>query len=151
MPDLLFSTSTPIPESVNHAYMPVARTGKIVMTKKGRTWKQKQFQHIALEGRVQGWAMPPEAKLKIVVVFHFRDDGKRRDLDDYPKLLLDTIADALGFDDFSLDQTILLRGAPSRRRPRVRFWIYPADPLVPDDDESEPPQEALQALQLALV
>lgn len=131
--DMLFEAVLSVPPSTNHAYTKAKNHDRLVMTTAGKKWKARHFNHLALEARMQGWNHPSDAPLRIELTFYFQNDKRKRDLDDHLKLLLDIVADALGFNDFHFDDIRPRRGAPTTR-PRVKIEIYPGSGLVPDDE-----------------
>ncbi len=79
-----------VPPSVNHSYR--AYRGRVVLSARARAFKQ-----LVADAAPEGFA-PLVGPIKLTVVFRFKDKRKR-DLDNYLKVLLDSLKGLYFHDD----------------------------------------------------
>lgn len=114
----------PFPPTVN-SYYGTSRSGVKYITKKGR-----QFREMVEEGIMeQVGRMGMDQPIHLEVVLH-PPDGRRRDLDNYMKALLDACTVAgLWEDDVLIDQLVVLRGEVIKGG-KAQLEVNPAGPVV---------------------
>lgn len=98
-----------LPPTTNHAYTVVPRARRVVLSKRGRTYKVAASQDITTAAQMSAFVVPPDARLGLVLTLHFPSEAY--DLDNHVKLLQDAIQDALGFNDHQIDDLHVKRGA----------------------------------------
>lgn len=112
-----FKLTVPLPPSVNHCYFTCPKTGRRILTKKGKQYVAAVQTMAKLEANQQGWE--PTAKQKVIInLWWWFPDNIRRDTHNGLKLLLDALEKAV-YDD---DRYAL---------PRIQDWdVDKTDPRV---------------------
>lgn len=139
--------SLPIPPSINQQYVVVGKR-KRVLSKIANTWKKDATKAMQMM-RDKSVISPVEEHafqtnlLGVYMTFYF-STPMRRDLDGGVKITLDTIAEALGFDDRNVvDMHLIKQIDPLHPRVEVDIetihdWTFDNEYVVlPDASESE--------------
>ena len=111
----------PIPPSTNTAYRNTRDRGGRALTNKARNYKSAVQILTSVEARKQKWQYKDE-RLGLSIAFYF-PNKRRHDLGNCEKLLVDSIAKALNFDDAVIDKLYLERRAPDAREPRCEVTL----------------------------
>ena len=111
----------PIPPSVNHAYRNVAvhrriKTGKAKVYIAEAGWMAKTW------ARKVGWTPPPLPIPVVMSIWIYWPDKRRRDPDNLLKILLDSLAGVLYFDDKVVWPQVC-GVSVDRQRPRLEVEI----------------------------
>lgn len=108
----------PVPISLNNAY--VVRDGRRRLTDAGKAYKKAVGWAAKAAAQEAGWDVCPTYRFELRIWF---PDRQRRDLDNCCKLALDSVGEALGFDDALVSQIYLERMGISRERPRCEVVV----------------------------
>lgn len=95
----------PQPPSVNH-YTRASRHGGRYLSKEALAFKQETHRRVAPFAPQS----PSENRLVVKVVFGFKD-ARKRDLDNYLKVTLDSLQNIIFADDSQIDVLLVKRGA----------------------------------------
>ena len=106
--------TVPIPTTTNHLYATV--NGRRVLSEKGRQYKEQAGWIALLAARRSGLRITPETRFRLTLRFHFPNN--RRDLSNAVKVLEDSIAEALAFNDVRIDELHLYRADVDKQNPR---------------------------------
>lgn len=143
--------SLPIPPSINSQYVVVGKR-KRVLSKEANTWKKdaakalKMLRDKSVISPVEEHAFQTNL-LGVYMTFYFTTP-MRRDVDGGVKITLDTIAEALGFDDRNVvDMHLTKQIDPLHPRVEVDIetihdWTFDREYVVlPQDDDEEAEDE----------
>jgi Holliday junction resolvase RusA-like endonuclease len=103
---------------VNH-YVVHTRTGAHYMTPRARDWLEAAKAMVWLAGYEQHWLNPQTAYTFAVSIEH---TCSRQDVDGPVKVILDAVAQGLGFDDKRVSSLSVKRIVGPPRGARVRVW-----------------------------
>lgn len=106
---------TEIPPSTNNAYVNSSR-GR-VLSAVARAFKDATGWQALILARQLRWRYQQGHRIGIKIDLYFKDD-RRRDIDNCAKLVIDAIAQALGFDDCIVDDLHIRRRPPDKQNPR---------------------------------
>lgn len=122
--DAALIIEAPIPPSSNHLY-PVGRGGKRFLGKQGKQYKEFVKTKMMVEGAKKKCPDPPFS-----ACFHFfMPDKRRRDLDNYRKVLTDSIFEYLEVDDSLIHESRDFKYL-DRRNPGVKVELRHCDKVL---------------------
>lgn len=113
------------PISLNHAY-PSNKQGRRFLTKEGKEYKEL----IGWEATMAGAFYTPPIEVKLI--FYFKDNRKR-DVDNFIKLVLDSLSGIIYKDDSDVT-AIYARKAVDKNNPRISITIRKLKELHPDGE-----------------
>ena len=108
----------PIPPSTNTAYRNTHDRGGRALTNEAKDYKSIVHILTAVEARKQAWSYSNE-RLGLSIALYFPNRHRR----DIAKLLTDSLAKALGFDDCVIDRLFLERRDVDRLNPRAEVTL----------------------------
>jgi crossover junction endodeoxyribonuclease RusA len=117
----VLTLTIPVPPSLNNAY--ATFKGRRLLSREGRAFKEGVSTAVVLVQRrrivsdLGTWKYAKGDRLSLTMFVHFRDN-RRRDLDNLPKLVSDSLASALGFDDSAVDVLHVERKENDKSNPR---------------------------------
>lgn len=109
----------PIPPSVNHSHL-TTRNGKRIMKEETREYKEKAALVARLEANQQGF-IPQTSRLALTMTIFAHRNGI--DVDNRCKILLDSLADGIGFNDKQIDEIHIYRAAKDKNNPRCEITL----------------------------
>ena len=117
----MIAFTLPFPVSLNQAYRAVIK-GKyatVLISEKGRAYK-KLVQHLLPKGNKY------EGNIAVTLLA-FEPDRRRRDADNYPKLLLDAMSTIMYNDDSQIVELTIIKKGLDKENPRVEVEINKCD------------------------
>jgi Holliday junction resolvase RusA-like endonuclease len=108
-----------LPPSTNHLYATVR--GRRVLSHEAKTYKGYVGLYAAAEASKQGWRYEKGRRLAITFEVYFKDF--RRDVTNAVKVLEDSLAEGLGFNDRVVDSVLLKRMPNDPARPRCEVTV----------------------------
>ena len=116
---LIFTVA--IPPSVNNCFLQVKGRGRI-LTNEARAYKENTKRHIFAAAVIAKWRYQKGQRLAVEVRVFFKDK-RPRDLGNLDKLLIDSIADACGFNDCCIDDERFIRAEIDKLNPRCEVTL----------------------------
>ena len=113
------SLTVPIPPSLNNAYTNGRGHGRRVLTSEGRSYKAYIADQVA---RLSPLGWPTVGRLALTMRLYF-PNGQRRDITNCIKLLEDALAEALCFDDCTVDRVLVERAGVDKLNPRCEVML----------------------------
>lgn len=117
---LPLTVSLPLPPSTNRIWRNVK--GRTLLSEEARQYLDSVGLLIKGAAQLIGWEAGPGQRYRLAIVLHF-PDRRRTDISNRIKLLEDTAAAALGFDDSAVDELYVVRGAVDKMEPRCELTI----------------------------
>lgn len=114
------TVTLPLPPSLNNLY-PTVR-GRRVLSEEGRQYHHDAEWIIVDAARKAAWRTRPGQRYRLELVLYW-SDLRRRDLSNTIKIVEDSTAAALGFDDTRIDELVVRRGPVDKERPRCELRI----------------------------
>ncbi len=96
-----------MPPTVNHYWL-LNRNGSRRLSDEAISFRVRAGYEAKARAAELGWQYPPDARLALTVRLTF-GSRRRADIDNRCKPILDTLADALGFDDSVIDRLVVER------------------------------------------
>lgn len=118
----VIALTLPVPPTTNLAYVHVAETGRRVLTKVGRQFKKAAKKTIQGEALVQRWGYSKGQRLALRLTLYF-PTTQRRDISNCVKLVEDSLAEVLGFDDSAVDLLLVQRAGVDHIYPRCEVGL----------------------------
>lgn len=112
-----------IPPSINECYTNMAGKGgkRRVLTKEAKHYKYQVTLLTVLEALQQKFRYAPKARLSLTLNFYFAD--RRKDASNHIKLIEDSLASALGFNDRFVDVLHVERKGIDAEKPRCEVVL----------------------------
>lgn len=113
----MISFSLPWPPSVNHYWRSIitGRRVKVIVCKKGREYRAKVC-------GILGPREPLMRKLAVLIVAYY-PDNRKRDLDNLPKAILDSLTEANVWEDDSQIEALSLYRGENEKGGRIEIYI----------------------------
>lgn len=112
----------PIPPSLNNAYQSRRDGRGRFLLPAMKAYKAAVHALVRAAMAESGWAPDPGDRLAVELRMWFADK-RRRDLDNCLKIPLDSVAEALGVDDATIDAITIRRAGVDKANPRCEVWV----------------------------
>lgn len=109
-----------LPPTTNHAY--ATFKGRRILSADGRSYKKDTALFVRYAAAQAGWQYAEGKRLAVSLYLHF-PDKRRCDIANREKLAIDSIAEALGFDDTVIDDLRIVRGDMDKAAPRCEVEL----------------------------
>lgn len=116
----VLTLTLPMPPTTNLLYATV--NGRRVLSKAGREYKEQAGWQVLIAAKQAGLRIRPNDRMSLTLLAWF-GDNRRRDLSNIIKVLEDSVAEALGFDDTRIDILHVERAGIDHSNPCVAVTL----------------------------